>query len=244
MTRCRCLASPAGCPAALQLFLDIDNRLGVLQLPPEPRILPLELRHLRRQRIARRRLRPSFDRRQAAERASGAQSAPIAQGRRIQAFPAQDGAGAARGCAVDLRQDTQLVLPSERPSARPVREFGSCRRWGCHGDRPPASHRVSPSGTIRLRVFVRHNHVISVLRPEAKLFGLRCLMIIGTEGLPGRRSSPPRWLSRQHRSWRRCSNCRRSDAGSGRAEGFQADCPARGKPGGSDATFTLQVYWG
>jgi hypothetical protein len=24
--------------------------------------------------------------------------------------------------------------------------------------------------------------VISVLRPEAKLFGLRCLMIIGTEG--------------------------------------------------------------
>jgi hypothetical protein len=25
--------------------------------------------------------------------------------------------------------------------------------------------------------------VISVLRPEAKLFGLRCLMIIGTEGL-------------------------------------------------------------
>jgi len=62
--------------------------------------------------------------------------------------------------------------------------------------------------------------------------------------LPGRRSSPPRWLSRQHRSSRRCSNCRRSDAGSGRAEGFQADCPARGKPGGSDATFTLQVYWG
>jgi hypothetical protein len=24
--------------------------------------------------------------------------------------------------------------------------------------------------------------MISVLRPEAKLFGLRCLMIIGTEG--------------------------------------------------------------
>jgi hypothetical protein len=30
--------------------------------------------------------------------------------------------------------------------------------------------------------------VISVLRPEAKLFGLRCLMIIGTEGAVGDRT--------------------------------------------------------
>jgi hypothetical protein len=86
------------------------------------------------------------------------------------AFATQDGAGAAGRSAIDLRQNSQLVLPGERPAARPVRQFGSCRRWGCHG------------GTIRLRVSVRRNHVISVLRPEAKLFGLRCLMIIGTEG--------------------------------------------------------------
>ena len=32
------------------------------------------------------------------------------------------------------------------------------------------------------RLVLRHNHVISVLRPKVKLFGLRCLMIIGTEG--------------------------------------------------------------
>ena len=42
--------------------------------------------------------------------------------------------------------------------------------------------------------------------------------------LPGRRSPWPTWLPRPHRSSRRCSSCRRSDAGSsGRAEGFQAD---------------------
>jgi len=55
-------------------------------------------------------------------------------------------------------------------------------KYYIHGGRPPASYRVSPSGAIRLQVSDWHNHVISVLRPEAKLFGLRCLMIIGTEG--------------------------------------------------------------
>jgi hypothetical protein len=90
------------------------------------------------------------------------------------------GAGAASGRAIDLRQYPQLVSPGERPTARPIRH-GNRRRWGCHGGRPPASHRVSPSGAIQLPVSDWHNHVISVLRPEAKLFGLRCLMIIGTE---------------------------------------------------------------
>ncbi|MEA2678876.1 MAG: hypothetical protein QOK03_598 [Candidatus Binataceae bacterium] len=45
--------------------------------------------------------------------------------------------------------------------------------------------RANPCGTTQLRVFAWHNHVISVLRPEAILFGLRCLMIIGTEGGAG-----------------------------------------------------------
>jgi hypothetical protein len=49
-------------------------------------------------------------------------------------------------------------------------------------ERPSLRHRAGPSGTIQLQVFDWHNHVISILRPEAKLFGLRCLMIIGTEG--------------------------------------------------------------
>ena len=64
---------------------------------------------------------------------------------------------------------------------RPIRQLRSRRRWGWHGGRSQASHRASPSGTIQLLVFNWHNHVISVLRPEVKLFGIRCLMIIGTE---------------------------------------------------------------
>jgi hypothetical protein len=39
------------------------------------------------------------------------------------------------------------------------------------------------AGTVRFRFFVLHDHVMVVLRPcEAKLSGLRCLTIIGTEG--------------------------------------------------------------
>jgi hypothetical protein len=85
------------------------------------------------------------------------------------------------GGAIDLRQNPQPVLHRERPAARPMRQFRSCCRRGWHGGRPPAFHRANPCGAIQLRVFDWHNHVISVLRPEAKLFGLRCLMIIGTE---------------------------------------------------------------
>src|ERR1019366_169410 len=53
---------------------------------------------------------------------------------------------------------------------------------GTYG-RPPASLRTGPGGTVRFRFFVLHDHVMVVLRPcEAKLSGLRCLTIIGTEG--------------------------------------------------------------
>jgi hypothetical protein len=54
-----------------------------------------------------------------------------------------------------------------RPSARPIRQFGGRRRWGLPRRSVPASHRGSPSGAIQLHVFDWHNHVISVLRPEA-----------------------------------------------------------------------------
>src|ERR1019366_9554756 len=48
---------------------------------------------------------------------------------------------------------------------------------------PPASLRTSLGGTVRSNFFVLHDHVMVVLRPcEAKLSGLRCLTIIGTEG--------------------------------------------------------------
>ena len=180
--RRRCRMSPAGDPTRLPLFLDGDDGLGMFQPAQEPGILPFGLRQFRRHRIAHRGLGSSFDGGLCTERASVAQPAPFAQGRRIQTFPAQDGAGAASGGAVDLRQNPQLVLHREGPTPRPIRQFGSRRRRGWHSGRPPAFRRASPCGITQLRVFVRHNHAISVLRPEAKLFGLRCLMIIGTEG--------------------------------------------------------------
>jgi hypothetical protein len=86
------------------------------------------------------------------------------------------------GDPYDIGGGFKRVPDGERPPARPIRQLRSRCRWGWHGGRPPASHRASPSGTIQLQVFDWHNHVISVLRPEAKLFGLRCLTIIGTEG--------------------------------------------------------------
>ena len=46
-----------------------------------------------------------------------------------------------------------------------------------------AKMRTSPGGTVHFRFFALHDHVMVVLRPcEAKLSGLRCLTIIGTEG--------------------------------------------------------------
>src|ERR1019366_4719128 len=81
------------------------------------------------------------------------------------------------------------------PTPRPIRQFGRCRRRGRHCGRPPASLRTSPGGTVRFNLFVLHDHVMVVLRPcEAKLSGLRCLTIIGTEGYPAStllRGSPP-----------------------------------------------------
>jgi hypothetical protein len=110
---------------------------------------------------------PSLDWRQSTERASVAQSSPVAQCRGVQGpRGARWRRCHRRGRAIDLRQNPQLVLPGEGPPARPIRQFGSRRCWGCHGGRPWASPRVSPSGAIKFQVSVWHNHVISILRPR------------------------------------------------------------------------------
>src|SRR5665213_2694221 len=88
------------------------------------------------------------------------------------------------GGGVSLCQNTQFRLRRKSPTPRPIRQFGRRRRRGRHCGRPPASLRTSPGGTVRFRFFVLHDHVMVVLRPcEAKLSGLRCLTIIGTEGI-------------------------------------------------------------
>src|ERR1019366_2062187 len=102
----------------------------------------------------------------------------------VQAFSAQDCSDPTNvGGGVSLCQNTQLRLHRKSPTPRPIRQFGRRRRRGRHCGRPPASLRTSPGGTVRFNFFVLHDHVMVVLRPcEAKLSGLRCLTIIGTEG--------------------------------------------------------------
>ena len=159
MTRRRCLASPAGCPAALQLFLDIDDRFGVLQLPPEPCILSLDLRQLRGQRVARGRLGSPLGRRQSIKSTAVALPAPICQHRRIQAFPTQDRPDPSDlGRDVRLRQNPQLRLLRKRPAPRLLRQLGRRRCRGWHYVRPTASLRTSPGSGVHLLGFVSHDH--------------------------------------------------------------------------------------
>ena len=156
MTRRRCQRdSQQRC----NFFLDIDDRFGVLQLPPQPCILPFDLRKFRRQRVARGRLGTALGRPLATKSPAVALPAPIRQGRRVQAFPAQDRPDTARlGRGVRLGQNPQLRLRRNRPAPRPVRKFGRRRRRGRHYARPTASLRASPDGGVHLLGLVSHNH--------------------------------------------------------------------------------------
>jgi hypothetical protein len=167
MTCRRCLASPAGYPAGPQLFLDFDDRLGVLQSPPEPCILPLGLRQFHRQRIPRHRLWPPLGRCQRIKSAAVALPAPVRQARRVQAFPAQDRSDPANlGGTVNLGQNAKLRLRRKSPTPGPIQHLGRRRRRGRHCRRPPASLRINSSGTVRFPFFAWHDHVMVVLRPQ------------------------------------------------------------------------------
>src|ERR1019366_635977 len=71
-------------------FLDFDDRLGVLQSPLDPCILPPGPRQFRRQRGQHRELGSPLGGRQRTRSSTVALPAPVSQGRRVQAFPAQD----------------------------------------------------------------------------------------------------------------------------------------------------------
>ena len=112
-------------------------------------------------------LGPRLAGRQCTKSSTVALSAPVRQGRRIQAFPAQDSSDPTNfGRDISLRQNTQLRLHRKSPTPRPIRQFGRRRRRGRHCGRPPASLRTSPGGTVRFRFFVLHDHVMVVLRPQ------------------------------------------------------------------------------
>ena len=166
MTRRRCLASPVGFPTGLQLFLDFDDRFGLLQLPTKACSLPLGLRQLRRQRVPRRGLGSPLGQRQPTKSSAIALPAPIRQGRRVQTLPAQDRSDPTNvGRAVSLRQNTKLRLRRKSPTPGLIRHLGR-RRRGRHCRRPPASLRINSSGSIRFRFFAWHDHVMVVSRPQ------------------------------------------------------------------------------
>jgi hypothetical protein len=157
MTRRRCLESPAEYPAALQLFLDFDDRLGALQSPPQMCILPLGLRQLRRQRVPYRRLGPPLGGRHRTKRSTVTLPAPVRQRRRVQTFPPQDRSEPTNaGRAVRLGQNTQLRLRCKSPTSRPIRHLGRRRRRGRHDAR--SSVITSPGSTVGISFLVLHDH--------------------------------------------------------------------------------------
>jgi hypothetical protein len=85
--------------------------LGGLRIPPRSalRYLPPGLHQFRCQRVACRQLGSPLGRRQRTKSTAVAVPAPVCQGRRVQAFPAQDRSDPTNvGRAVGLRQNTQL----------------------------------------------------------------------------------------------------------------------------------------
>ena len=117
--------TPAGCPAAPQLFLYFHDSLGALQAKREAGILLLEKGHLGRERIGFGDLWAALDRHQGAESACVALPAPVSQRRGVEALAAQDG-GDAAGVSRTIRvgETAQLVLGGEDPTVRAGGELG------------------------------------------------------------------------------------------------------------------------
>jgi hypothetical protein len=71
---------PAGCPAAPQLFLDVDDGFGAREALRQTRIVPLQSGDLCRERVVLGGLWAAFAGNQCAEITSVALPAPLAQG--------------------------------------------------------------------------------------------------------------------------------------------------------------------
>ena len=111
--------APSGSPAGPQVFLDGDNGFGAGKAPREMSHIALQQGHFRHKRLGSGGLRATLDRRQRAESAGVALSAPVTQCRRVETLAAQDRTDPPGfGGAVGLGEDAQLVPRGERPSAR------------------------------------------------------------------------------------------------------------------------------
>jgi hypothetical protein len=118
--------------------LDPNDRFSVFESLTQPGILAAQLAEIGVRRLSNHGFGAASQRLECLERTGIPLSAPIGQGRRIEAFAAQDGSDPAgiRG-AVGLLQDAQLGRRGERSTLRPWREFGrlSTRRRGRGGRR-------------------------------------------------------------------------------------------------------------
>jgi hypothetical protein len=137
--------------------LDSNDRLGAGQAQHQTGIILLQLHDLGGERVGLVDFRATPGGCQRAESAGVAQAAPVAQGRGVEAFAAQDRADpASRGSPIDIGEDAQLVGSAERAAAGAGGEFGvrgvRCR----HHRRPTAS--VGTTTGRRLELAGEHGH--------------------------------------------------------------------------------------
>jgi hypothetical protein len=115
-------SAPAGCPAAPQLFLQLDDGFGAFQAQRQTGIIALSQSQFGCQRVGFNGLRAALGGRQCTERSGVALLAPFGEGRRVNALATQDGTDATGlGCAIGLGQDAYLVPRGECTASRPVR---------------------------------------------------------------------------------------------------------------------------
>jgi hypothetical protein len=110
--------------------LDIDHRLGALQLPRETFVLAEQQGSRGGKRIERRRLGSALDDLEGVIGTGIAWSAPVGQSRRIEPFPPVDHSATARNSAVAFSQYPKFVGGREcPPPTRTVDQFGRHHSW-------------------------------------------------------------------------------------------------------------------
>jgi hypothetical protein len=116
---------PARCPAAPQLFLEIDDRLGACQAQRQTGIIALEEDQFGCRRIGFGGFATTPGGNQRAVSSGDPLLAPFGEGRGVETFATQDGADPTGiGGAIGIGQDAQLVLDGEGPPARASGQFG------------------------------------------------------------------------------------------------------------------------
>ena len=159
---------PAASPTGPPLFLNGDDRFGLFKPPTELGVFAIDAGQFRRHGIFRRGCRAALARGQPFKGASVTLPSPVTQRGRIEPLPPQqsgDAAGGSHG-AVGLLKYPQFFLGAEHPPFRRRGHLGRRRRWCGDRRRPPAFLGRRTSGIRRWIIFVGHDHVNFLLRPQ------------------------------------------------------------------------------